>query len=188
MGSGKKHTLRILLYLLLAVAALIFINRATMLYYKSAYPMHYTEEVTRYSAEFEVAPELVFAVIRTESSFRPESVSSVGARGLMQLTEETFEWVKGKLEPNSDTVYDDMFDPEINIKYGTFLLSMLSAEFGSVENALCAYHAGWGNVKSWLENPEYSADGEVHTIPFKDTDYYVDKVTKTADVYSRLYK
>lgn len=84
--------------------------------------------------------------IRTESSFNPEATSSIGARGLMQLTEETFDWVKSRLEPQSDTTYDAMYEPEKNIEYGTYLLHALTEQFGSVNNALCAYHAGWGSA------------------------------------------
>ena len=105
----------------------------------------------------------------------------------MQLTEETFDWVKSRLEPQSDTTYDAMYEPEKNIEYGTYLLHALTEQFGSVNNALCAYHAGWGSATSWLENPEYSTDGEIHTIPYADTARYVEKVGRTCQIYRELY-
>ena len=69
----------------------------------------YQALVEQYCQEFSVEPALCYAVIRTESSFNPEATSSIGARGLMQLTEETFDWVKSRLEPQSDTTYDAMY-------------------------------------------------------------------------------
>ena len=126
-------------------------------------------------------------MIRTESSFDPTATSSIGARGLMQLTEETFDWVKSRLEPQADTTYDAMYEPEKNIEYGAYLLSALSERFGSVNNTLCAYHAGWGSAAGWLEDPEYSAGGEIHTIPYPDTAQYVEKVRRTCQIYRELY-
>ena len=69
-------------------------------------------------------------------------------RGLMQITEETFQWIRFRMKDESGASYDDLFDEKINIQYGTFLLKTLLDEFGSEANALCAYHAGWGNAKS----------------------------------------
>ena len=132
-------------------------------------------------------PALCYAVIRTESSFDPAATSSVGARGLMQLTEDTFDWVKSRLEPEADTGYDAMYDPEANIRYGAYLLAALEEQFGGERNALCAYHAGWGNATAWLADPACSAGGEIHTIPFPDTAAYVEKVLATRDVYRELY-
>lgn len=154
--------------------------------YRSIYPCKFSQLVEDACEERGVPPSLVYAVIKNESSFRPDAVSSVGARGLMQLTEETFEWVKDRM--GTEETFEDMFDPEVNIRYGTYLLSVLLSEFKSQQNALCAYHAGWGSVKKWLADPNYAPDGQqVEIIPFADTDYYVDKVQKTAAIYQELY-
>ena len=152
------------------------------------YPREYSQYVEKYSAQYGVDPLLVYAVIYNESRFRPDAQSEVGARGLMQMMEDAFEWTKYRLEPESDAVYDDMYDPETNIRYGTYMLSLLLEEFGTVDNALCAYHAGWGSVKNWLADPAYSSDGvHVETIPFADTRTYVERVNKTLQIYQRLY-
>lgn len=177
----------VLFWLLAAAVVVLGVRFASDRYYRMAYPVEYQELVEQYCQEFSVEPALCYAVIRTESSFNPEATSSIGARGLMQLTEETFDWVKSRLEPQSDTTYDAMYEPEKNIEYGTYLLHALTEQFGSVNNALCAYHAGWGSATSWLENPEYSADGEIHTIPYADTARYVEKVERTCQIYRELY-
>ena len=95
---------------------------------------------------------LLFAVIRTESSFGPDAQSSVGARGLMQIAGgKLSRWIQFRMKDESGVSYDDLFDEKINIEYGTFLLKTLLDEFGSEANALCAYQcAGWGNAKKWL--------------------------------------
>ena len=145
----KRSRAGLLLWLLGAVVVVLGVRFSTDRYYRMAYPVQYQEIVERYCAEFSVEPALCYAVIRTESSFDPTATSSIGARGLMQLTEETFDWVKSRLEPQADTTYDAMYEPEKNIEYGAYLLSALSERFGSVNNTLCAYHAGWGSAAGW---------------------------------------
>ena len=175
----RRQGVRWLAVLAMAALAAFFAVRAgSESYYRMAYPLRYQELVERCCREFSVEPALCYAVIRTESSFDPAATSSVGA---------TFDWVKSRLEPEADTGYDAMYDPAVNIRYGTCLLAALEEQFGGERNALCAYHAGWGNATAWLADPAYSAGGEIRTIPFADTAAYVEKVLATRDVYRELY-
>lgn len=157
------------------------------IYLDKSYPLGYQSYVERYSQEYGIDKYFVYAVIRTESGFRPDAVSDVGARGLMQLMEDTFDWVKFRMG-DEETVYYDMFNAEDNIRYGCWLLGYLYDEFGSVEVAAAAYHAGRGNVNNWLLDSRYSSDGvHLDTIPIGDTAHYVSKITKAMDVYVRMY-
>jgi len=61
-------------------------------YMTAIYPTDYQQEVETAASEFGVSPSLVFAVIHTESQFDAAAVSSAGAKGLMQLTNDTFQW------------------------------------------------------------------------------------------------
>lgn len=157
-------------------------------YYKAAYPQGYRELVEEYSLQNQLDPALVYAVIRTESGFHSGAESSVGAKGLMQVTTDTFHWVRYRLGETGAAAPEQLFDPRQSIKYGTANLRLLIGEFGSVETALAAYHAGWGSVSRWLADERYSDDGEsIRHIPFADTDAYVTKVLDTARIYRRLY-
>lgn len=158
------------------------------LFYRGAYPRRYAGYVERFSREFEVDRDLVYSVIRTESGFKPRAQSSVGARGLMQITEDTFRWLQWRMGEEDGATYESLFEPEVNIRYGAFLLSELTQEFGSAENALCAYHAGWGKARQWLEDGRYSDGQSIHTIPYGDTRRYVGKVLETREIYRRLYR
>lgn len=156
--------------------------------YLVEYPKKYQEYVEKYSAQYQVEDMLVYSVIRSESRFNPNAVSEIGACGLMQITEETFNWAKLKIPDKDDATYDDIFDPEINIKYGVYILHLLLDEFSDERTAIAAYHAGWGSVKRWLADPEHSQNGqEIDTIPFVDTNAYVNQVLKTKEVYIELY-
>ena len=150
------------------------------------YPLGYRELIEKYSREHELPAALVCAVVKCESGFRPDAESSIGARGLMQLTEETCDWVRGRL--GGEETFDDMYVPEQAIRYGTYLLSYLTDVFGGTPEVLAAYHAGMNQVHRWLDDPDYSSDGEtLDHIPFGDTEHYVSKVTDTMEKYRELY-
>lgn len=153
---------------------------------KKTYPRDYEPFVVKYSAEYGVPEKIVYAVIKVESNFNQNAVSSAPAFGLMQLTEETFEWVSGKLKekPSAFAIYD----PSTNIRYGVWYLSYLYGRFDNWDVAFAAYNAGPGNVSKWLDDSEYSSDGvTLDHIPFKETRNYVEKVNKAIKIYENLY-
>ena len=153
------------------------------------YPHKYSEYVDRYSAKYHMDKNFVYAVIKTESNFDPSAESDVGARGLMQLMEDAYDWVGYRMEDGREISYDHMFVPEYNIEYGTYLLMLLYDEYGDFETTLAAYHSGRGNVNKWLENSEYSSDGKtLDNIPSAATKHYVEKVMNAYYAYNNLYK
>lgn len=153
---------------------------------KIFYPIKYTEFVEKYSAEYGVEPELVYAVIKTESSFNPDAVSQADAVGLTQITPETFEWIRTKLSEEDENL--SLYDPETSIKYGAFFLGYLVDEFGNTDTALAAYHAGRGRVNGWLDDKDLSPDGKtLEEIPIPETAHYVKKVNKALNIYNNLY-
>ena len=192
MSQNEAFTPRrrpgIILPVLLLIAAMLALYISYVQFYKTAYPMGFKDAVMENSALHDLPPGLVFAVIRTESGFRPHVESHADARGLMQIQEDTFNWIRMRYHKNDDITYEDLFDPIINIEYGTALLRLLLDEFGTVPNALSAYHAGWGSATRWLANPDFAPDGENIThIPFSDTRYYVYRVQQTWQTYRRLH-
>ena len=155
---------------------------------RQSYPLKYSQYVERYAQDNGIDKYLVYAIIRTESGYDSGAVSDVGARGLMQIMDNTFEWIKLKLD-DSDRMYHEMFIPEQNIRYGCYLVGYLYDEFGDIEVAMAAYHAGRGSVNSWLSNPDYSRDGvHLDVIPISDTAHYVDKIVKAMAQYKKLYE
>lgn len=156
---------------------------------KKMYPRGYQELVEQYSAEYDMDENFIYAVCKIESNFQPDAVSKVGARGLMQMMEPAFDWVQYRMKDDSAVTYSQMNEPEVGIKYGTCMLSLLKQEMGDDERIILAsYHAGMNAVKGWLENPEYSSDGEtLDVIPFSDTNWYVNKVLETKEIYEKLY-
>ena len=156
-------------------------------YIIETHPLKYQTYVEKYSAQNGIDKYLVYAVIKTESGFKTDAVSNVGARGLMQIMEETFDWIKYKRD-DDDAVYFDMYNAQKNIDYGCWLLGYLYEEFGTIEATAAAYHAGRGTVNEWLSDKRYSSDGvHLEVIPTTDTAHYVDKITNALKTYKKLY-
>lgn len=149
------------------------------------YPRHYQAIVEQNSASYGIPCELIYAVIRSESNFDPNAESPAGAKGLMQLMPQTYEWIAWRLR--EDATEEAIWNPGQNIRYGCYLLSYYYRKYGNWESTLAAYNAGDGNVDRWLADPAYSEDGCLTDIPFAETRDYVKKVEAAREVYRELY-
>jgi len=154
---------------------------------REVYPIYFEEYVREFSEKRDVCAYLIFAIIKNESGFNPNAISRADAFGLMQITEDTFEWIaqiRGGRE-----VLPDIKSPFYNIMYGTAIIASHLEEFYSEKEALAAYHAGRGAVNEWLSSTEFSSDGiRLDVIPFPDTEIYVGRVLEAWRMYKRLYK
>lgn len=154
---------------------------------KANYPQKYSELVDKYANEYDLEPALVYAVIRTESGFNPDAESNVGACGIMQMMPSSFEWLQEKRGTTGEYTTDDLFNPEICIDYGCYLLKYFYDYYGDERCAVAAYNAGFV-VGEWLEDKNYSQDGKtLDTIPYPETSNYVDKVENAKEMYIKLY-
>jgi soluble lytic murein transglycosylase len=147
-------------------------------YLRARYPLEYEEILRAHGRNYDLDPALLAAVVYVESRFDPNAESAAGAVGLMQLLPET---AKGIAVRTGGTrfVVADLRDPEINVRYGAWYLRHLSEQYGDLELALAAYHAGQGNVDQWQR--------EGSGIAFPETRAYVDDVLRVRTVYERAY-
>lgn len=155
------------------------------------YRIRYQPALDHYAAEQGIPPAFAAAIIFHESRFNPDAVSSVGARGLMQIMPETGEWIAGKLGEKDAFSAERLFDPEVSIRYGCWYLGFLSRLFGGDPVKIAAsYHAGQNAVAGWLEDPDVSPDGwtlTLESIPYPDTRQYAERVVKTFEIYQKIY-
>lgn len=153
-----------------------------------SYPVKYVSEIRAAASENSIPAPYIAAIIMAESSYRTDAVSSVGARGLMQIMPDTGEWIAGKFDDAFSA--DSLFTAEVSIKYGAWYLGFLMDRYGGdMRCATAAYHAGQGTVDKWLKNPEYSADGLTLTkIGYDSTNTYVDRVLKYYEYYVQAYE
>jgi peptidoglycan lytic transglycosylase len=144
-------------------------------------PLQHEDVIRQQAREKDVDAALIAAVIYAESKFQDQE-SSAGARGLMQITPEAAATIAKNSEATSFEL-NDLGDPEINIRYGTFLLHELLERYdGDEAAALAAYNAGPGNADKWG-----GADLSVEDIPFPETRAYVEEVLEKQGEYRRKY-
>ncbi|MBQ8208247.1 MAG: lytic transglycosylase domain-containing protein [Clostridia bacterium] len=186
MKNALSRSLAIIVIIVISIIAGFVIDDICDSIDRKTHPRTYSEYVEKYSEMYGVPEEVIYATIRTESDFVSNAVSSAGAIGLMQIMPDTFKWL---CEKNGESLEEGMlYDPETNIRYGTYYLSYLYSEFGLWETVYAAYNCGPGRVKEWQTSEEYADEnGILIDIPFRETSDYVKKVSKAVTVYEKLY-
>jgi soluble lytic murein transglycosylase len=156
--------------------------------WRHAFPTPFEEEVRTASADNELDPFLVYAVMRTESLFRPDSVSVVGARGLMQLMPATAKWI-GKRDRRARMLAKRYSRPDANIWLGAWYVRFLLDHYqGDVARALGAYNAGPAAIDRWTRRFAGLAPDEFNErIPYDETRAYVRRAMESYLVYQRLH-
>ena len=185
----KKALLLVLLALVLGYLGVRIFRGGIHSLQLAEYPLRYQEYVEYYADKYSLDPLLIYSFIRTESGFDPEAQSNVDARGLMQITEETFQWIQSKIAPDEEHTFEELYDPELNIRFGVYYLyACLERYGGDLATAASAYHSGWGTVDELLEDSEYSPDRERLTVfPYTQMRRYVSKIQSSYENYQRLY-
>ena len=144
-------------------------------------PLEHEDIIRQQAQEKGIDAALIAAVIDTESKFT-DAESSAGARGLMQVTPEA---AKDIARHSGATNFhtSDLSNPEINIKYGTFLLAERIEDYeGNVAAALASYNAGPGPVEKWG-----GSELKVENITYPETRAYVELVLERQKEYREKY-
>lgn len=145
-------------------------------------PLRHEDVIRQQSERFDLDPALIAAIINQESKF-VDQTSTAGARGLMQITPETAETIE-TLSGGETFVFDDLADPELNIRYGTFYFRHLLDRFGGNEvAALAGYNGGPENAASWG-----GSELEFDAIEFPETREYVRSVLEKRRQYAENYR
>ncbi len=156
-----------------ALAALVVVHTANPAWYaRLRYPLAYEEIVRGHARNYDLDPALLAAVIYEESRFRADARSRSGAIGLMQLLPSTAEGIAARTGGSRFRV-EDLLDPEINVRYGSWYLRHLLDKYGTEEKALAAYNGGQGNVDRGIQ--------------YEETRRYVKRVLELRDIYARTY-
>lgn len=148
------------------------------------YPNKYSDYVEKYSKEYGVDKNLIYAVIKQESNFNQEAMSQKGAKGLMQIMNDTADEIAEELGFSGMNLYN----PEININIGTKYLADLIEKYENPKLAIAAYNAGFGNVDKWISQGIIKEDGSnLEEIPYRETEMYLRRVMKNYEMYNKLY-
>lgn len=152
-----------------------------------AYPDGYLS-VIKYFSQGLVDPYLVAAIIREESLYDAQALSSAGAIGLMQLMPATAQTLTNG-SGNLNGMREQLFDSQTNIRLGSIYLGNLVKRFsGNVIHAVAAYNAGPHVVKRWIQrNGNVQPDEFVELIPYRETRGYVKRVLRSYRAYHRIH-
>lgn len=176
-----KKLFKFIIFLIIIIILLFFVGKCV---YKTDYLSIIGDECQKYNLDkYEV-----LSIIKAESNFKPDAVSSKNAIGLMQLTIDTANWCAEKIG-FKEVSKNDLYVPEINIKLGIYYYSYLLERYGDFDTALAAYNAGMGNVDKWLKDSKYSNDSKkINTTPYQETNRYITKINNNLKIYKFLYK
>ena len=147
-------------------------------YHRLRYPLAYETIVRGHAENYRLDPELLAAVIYQESKFDAEARSDAGAVGLMQLRPDTARGIALRTGGAAFRV-EDLTNPEINVRYGSWYLRHLLDKYDDEELALAAFNAGQGNVDGWRR--------EGKGIAFAETRHYVERVRELKGIYRDAY-
>jgi soluble lytic murein transglycosylase len=154
--------------------------------WRLAYPRAYPEAVVAYGTAFGVEPALVWSIMRQESAFSPVAVSTSNAQGLMQVIPSTWGWLA---ELQRETP-GDPFDPDANVRYGTYYLRWLLDYFdGDAELVIPSYNRGQGYIRRLYEGETVAGDKDelLRYIDALETREYLQRVTVNLEIYRALY-
>ena len=186
---ARKYNAVLFAFFVIVFAFIVyFLSQTEPVQRKYIYRYPHRDLVALYSEANGVSPALVISVIMHESKFMDDVHSPRGAIGLMQIMPETAEWIANELD-ESDFSLQKLHEPEMNIRYGTWYLALLTREFHNNQVlALAAYNAGRGTVHEWMEKYEWSWDfKDTSMIPYPETRLYVERVLKAKNRYEILY-
>ncbi|KTC85350.1 MULTISPECIES: lytic transglycosylase domain-containing protein [Legionella] len=148
------------------------------------FPIIHYETVKQYAKNYQVPPELIYAIIRQESGFREDVVSPAGARGLMQVMPTTAS-VVAKREKIAYNHKDQLFSSQKNINIGVAYLKQLITRYNQHPVLVAAaYNAGPTQVNYWLKNhPPKEMDIWIDTLPWHETRNYLKNIIAFYAVY-----
>jgi soluble lytic murein transglycosylase len=162
------------------------------LLWNSLYPKAYESVVETESKKRKVDPYLVWSIMKAETQYKHDAISPVGAIGLMQFMPYTSQKVATMLD--EEHKIENIFNPEISVKFGATYLRKLSDELGGqFPLVAAAYNGGPHRVKLWLRNfkekdgSNMDYDVFVEHIPFNETRTYVKRVMSFILTYQKLY-
>jgi soluble lytic murein transglycosylase len=154
--------------------------------YTLLYPQPYDREVQNAARMTSLPPELIYGLLRQESLYRADAVSSAGARGLLQLLPETARSTARAWKQPLPTT-QDLLNPRVNVPLGAAQLRMLHDRFnGQTPVALAGYNAGPNAAARWLPPEAIDADIWVENIPYNETRTYVQRVLWHSLVFAWL--
>lgn len=148
----------------------------------------YRDIVVSSANENHIDPMLLFSVIRQESLFDASIASTAGARGLMQITTDTGDYIAENFNWPQNYKTSDLDRPYVNIRLGAHYLKLWIDKYnGSIPAALASYNAGDSNNQVWMELAGDDSDLLLEVIRFTETQDYIRFIAENYAIYKSVY-
>ncbi len=191
--NAKKAVIRSAVIIGIAVLAVFFgiiVQSFAERAERVKYPLAFEEFVNKYSYDYGVPKNVIYAHIKCSSDFKGDLLSDSGDIGLMQVSPKLLEKYKEELHDPYDAGM--LYDPETNIKYGTYHLSKIYLKVGTWRAVYASLVVGVDRVTEWLSDERYAeisdlAKPKLKTVPDEAASRYADLLEKTAEKYKKLY-
>jgi soluble lytic murein transglycosylase len=186
----RRRVMAIVMTVVLAVCAVLALKPAFHhAVTEIKLPLRHEDIIRQQARDKGLDPALIAGVIYAESRFIDGRTSSAGAKGLMQLTPATAQYIARKSGGTAFRV-TDLGTPQVNISYGAYYLKYLMQRYGDdVPLVLAAYNAGEGNVDKWVAAAKARNKSlNISAIPFGETRSYVTKVMAARKQYRSTYR
>jgi soluble lytic murein transglycosylase len=157
---------------------------------KHHHPRAYMVQVTRVAQQFKLDPNLLWAVMKTESAFRTDALSPAGAIGLMQIMPVTGRRLAKEMQQETSFYVHRLFEPEVNLTMAAWYLRAVSNKFrGQLMLIAAAYNGGPHNVARWLDQRGKVTDQDefIEEIPYAQSRRYAKKILRLVALYERVY-
>lgn len=162
--------------LIILIILIIFILLSLVFYIEIGKYKKYESLVLKYSKEYKVDENLIFALLKTESNFNKTAISKKGAIGIAQMLPSTADYIADIIGYSKGY---NLFNEDTAINFATYYLAYLSSKFDSELQVVCAYNAGEGRVEEWLTRQNLTPKN----IPFKETKNYYKKIKRRKFLY-----
>lgn len=159
------------------------------------FPREFSKLVKEQAQKNNLSHFLIWGLIKQESAFSPHAISRSGALGLMQIIPPTAKEIAGLLRLKNLRLPENMFDPNLNVRFGTYYLArLIKQRDGNVPLALASYNAGPSKIKAWMSsfniNPQYSSSPDydvwIDLLPWSETRFYVKAILRNWIIYRVL--
>ncbi len=187
MSRKFLNSLIIILILILSVGCGFLYDILFTQYRLKEYPRQYNDTVIACYYEYSVPVSVIYATVKMESDYDSGLLSEDGEIGLMQLRRDEYDILAAELGIATDSGL--LFEPETNLKIGTYKLSKLFEKYQSWRTVYAALYIGEDTVDGWLLDPEnLDENGDLSVFPDSETEKYVEKFEKTVEIYRELYE
>lgn len=153
---------------------------------KTLFPSPYLDLVTKSAKDASIEAELIYSIMRQESSFNPMARSPMDAFGLLQVLPDVAKRI-ARANKVPYRGYEDLYKPEINVPIGAHLLRRQNITFNNKFVLMVAsYNASQKAVKNWYSRYDGDDLMFIEDIPYEETKAYVKLVTRNLVLYKKL--